>query len=329
MFWCDIKPCGSQIMNLDSVSWLLLGGGIVIGIVACGLLVSRISSHKFKQLQQLTDALPVFISYIGPDYRYRFVNKAYCRFFDRRRQEILSQPIINTVGEGIYKTIEQRIKRALEGEHQAFETKPESLPGREFSVEYIPDYDHRGKVCGVFALTEEITAVKERERELEDQAMRDALTGLLNRRGLHIKIFGFEASSPLVLAYIDLDHFKRINDEHGHQVGDEILKDVARAIEIQCRTGDIVARVGGDEFVVVLQSEIDEAHLIAARMQRAIGALQDSDPRCAGMHASIGLVSTKPDALDEALCHADRLLYQSKVDGRGRITVEQRQSGMR
>ena len=316
-------------MNLDSVSWLLLGGGIVIGIVAYALLISRITSHKFKQLQQLTDALPVFISYIGPDYQYRFVNKSYSRFFGRRRQEILSQPVVNTVGEGIYKSIEQRLKRALDGEYQEFETQPESHYGREFSVKYIPDFDHRGKVCGVFALTEEITELKIRERELEEQAMRDALTGLLNRRGLQTMISEFDVSTSLVLAYIDLDHFKRINDTHGHSVGDEILKNVARAIEIQCRKGDVAARVGGDEFVVVFKSELDEAHLIAARMQRAIGALSDSDSRCAGLFASIGLVSSKPTELNEALAHADRLLYQSKVAGRGRITVEQRRSGAR
>jgi diguanylate cyclase (GGDEF)-like protein/PAS domain S-box-containing protein len=176
----------------------------------------------------------------------------------------------------------------------------------------------------------DITARKAAEARLHHAATHDHLTGVANRTLLTDEIhraLAAEARSgrPASLVMIDLDHFKAVNDRHGHAAGDALLCEVARRIRTVVREGDFLARLGGDEFVVVMRDldDVEEASRVAARLVDAIRV-----PMVVGdveLHpsASIGVAVSRhgeggPDAL---LREADAALYVAKAQGRGRCAL--------
>ena len=165
------------------------------------------------------------------------------------------------------------------------------------------------------------------KKAAEEQALSDTLTGLRNRRALDGALGGLiTRGTGFGLMHIDLDYFKQVNDTRGHAAGDLVLREVARVLLAETRSGDIVARVGGDEFVVALpgQSDVTQLAQIAARIIEALTQPIDFEGSPCRISASIGLtVSTHydhPDA-DRMLSDADHALYASKHAGRGQAQV--------
>ncbi len=170
-----------------------------------------------------------------------------------------------------------------------------------------------------------------RERDASNLlARRDPLTEVYNRRALDERLHAaaHEAghrSQPLALLFADLDHFKRINDEHGHDIGDACLREVARRLRSVLRFGDVLGRYGGEEFVIGLpRTAVDDACAMAERIRQAIR----SEPIvCGDVAISITLsigVAVLHDGLagfDEAMRSADRALYVSKREGRDRVSM--------
>jgi len=165
-------------------------------------------------------------------------------------------------------------------------------------------------------------AEREAERaQWRDQALRDPLTGLWNRRALD-EWFADEAGrhGTLTLVLLDLDHFKRINDDHGHAAGDAVLRDFAAELRASVRAGDAVFRIGGEEFVLVLPgldialAEHRLALLQAHMAERPLGGL----PRPTGFSAGVALSTAGRPGLQALLDAADEALYRAKADGRGR-----------
>jgi diguanylate cyclase (GGDEF)-like protein len=176
-------------------------------------------------------------------------------------------------------------------------------------------------------------------RQMHELSVTDALTGLPNRRHLaeHVPDLWARASHErLLLAAlaIDLDHFKAVNDAHGHAVGDELLRRVAAALKSVVRTDDLVARTGGEEFVVLtLVETVEPAVALAERLRHAVGGVdREHHPT-----ASIGLALTRPWARDLAddtagphavdatwrlLDRADSALYEAKRQGRDRWVLD-------
>lgn len=160
------------------------------------------------------------------------------------------------------------------------------------------------------------------------EAMSDPLTGLANRRGLEMALERFAADPRAVfaLAHLDLDHFKTVNDTSGHAAGDSVLVEVARILREETRRQDLVARVGGDEFVLLLQDLVDPARIetLCARIIRRL----EMPMRIAGEEArisgSFGVVLSgdyPAGRRGRMLQDADRALYASKGRGRARVTV--------
>lgn len=159
------------------------------------------------------------------------------------------------------------------------------------------------------------------------QATHDALTGLLNRGALERRFAELEREAsrtgnviPHGLLMMDIDHFKQVNDTHGHSVGDKVLREFARVIALQVRTGDMVARFGGEEFVVVMMgTDIANAAHIAERIRQAVesATLFDHDGHPVPVTTSIGVAC--PQALEsseDVLKRADGHLYCAKAKGR-------------
>ena len=166
------------------------------------------------------------------------------------------------------------------------------------------------------------------ERALNVPA-RDPLTGLLDRRGFVTEAnrrlrLAARRRVPLALLYIDLDRFKQINDRFGHAVGDAVLHEFARAAEMSVRDDDIVARIGGEEFVILLvDTSLDGAKLVAERVRTETCSVEVNDlPRGFSVTASVGIAeSAGGEKLDAFMARADAALYEAKAAGRDCVRV--------
>jgi len=163
--------------------------------------------------------------------------------------------------------------------------------------------------------------------QAETLARIDPLTGLLNRRafleqGNALWSTALRHDQPLALIMLDLDHFKSINDQHGHDMGDNCLVSTARLLAQQCRSGDILARWGGEEFLLLLPAtELDEALQLAERLRRALAGLSlDNSQVGLSLSASFGVIARDgQDNLEQLINAADERLYQAKQAGRNRV----------
>lgn len=162
--------------------------------------------------------------------------------------------------------------------------------------------------------------LEDQTRELHDMLQRDALTGVLNRRGMLSEMQERQqAGQPFVLVMLDVDHFKQVNDQHGHPVGDAVLVALGGILGGSIREQDRVARYGGEEFMVLLdQMQPEEAFWACERLRLAVAAF-DWDRLDAGLHitASFGFVSSQVTTSCAGLIQqADQFLYDAKRAGR-------------
>lgn len=195
------------------------------------------------------------------------------------------------------------------------------------------EMDRIGVAVGIFGTIQDVTETVENARILEAArsaaervANTDMLTGLPNRRHTLASletalVAAREKGAPLAVAIFDIDHFKRINDSHGHAVGDNVIRRVAQRAKLPLREGDMVGRFGGEEFVCILQGDSAlSSEMVAERMRKAVevedgGAL----PR---VTVSIGLaVYAGEAAIEDLLQRADKALYAAKRDGRNRLRM--------
>lgn len=171
--------------------------------------------------------------------------------------------------------------------------------------------------------------LRRRQQVLEDQAMRDALTGLLNRRGLRQALdTRVDAVGRWAVILLDIDHFKHINDEHGHAVGDRTLAALGRVLREKLRRDDLVARWGGEEFVVLCRApDLTVAARMAELLRLGIADAPLGDGAVARITVSAGVALADGATLDEAglaevMERADQALYRAKAGGRNRVSVD-------
>jgi diguanylate cyclase (GGDEF)-like protein/PAS domain S-box-containing protein len=184
--------------------------------------------------------------------------------------------------------------------------------------------EHDGTYRGAVVFADDVTERRALEQLLAEEARRDPLTGVANRKEL------FEVLSPILeegsltaALYVDLDGFKEVNDRFGHTVGDELLCNVAARIRGAIRTIDTVARVGGDEFVVICREldSTDEAIAIGHRIREGLARQFGLSVATVTIDSSIGIAFGRTPDADRLLTRADEALYRAKRKGRGRIEI--------
>ncbi|WP_428717795.1 GGDEF domain-containing protein [Undibacterium curvum] len=168
---------------------------------------------------------------------------------------------------------------------------------------------------------------------LEDRliklASQDFLTGLPNRRAFHSHLKRKQASAKATegsycICILDIDHFKKVNDTYGHDIGDEVLKFVAQHLKDSVRVGDFVARLGGEEFVLFMpEIDLTDAIHVAERVRKAIDmCVYEGNGITIHVTISIGIIESYPDATDAELFElADQALYRAKQNGRNKLEI--------
>ena len=207
------------------------------------------------------------------------------------------------------------------------------------NVTILPLRSATGKTDHVCLIIYDVTGVAINKRQLEaanqqlqELALRDGLTGLLNRRyweqclerefARHMRY-----ESPASLVIFDIDHFKRFNDTYGHQLGDEVIREVSRLTKLFARETDFAGRYGGEEFVVLLpDTELNGAAQFAERLRSAIERLQiEHGDELLKVTISLGVAEIRDSMINHTILieEADKALYQSKEGGRNRTTLAQ------
>ncbi len=188
-----------------------------------------------------------------------------------------------------------------------------------------PVVDRRGEITNFIATAKDITEQKQAEHELRERAEKDYLTGIFNRRTF-FELLEAEVERarryerPLSLVMLDIDHFKKINDTHGHAVGDTVLKETTRIVQKSIRQTDVFARIGGEEFVILAPETTLQGTLELAGKVR--GAMESASMLPQGGKVTISFGVAELDAtvtIDELLKRADEALYQAKGNGRNRV----------
>ncbi len=194
----------------------------------------------------------------------------------------------------------------------------------------LPLRDEAGRIVGTFGFSRDVTAQRRAEEALLYQAFHDPLTGLANRAALVDRLaqslVALERQpGRLGLVYLDLDHFKPVNDHFGHEAGDRLLVEVARRLQRLARRADTVARLGGDEFVLLCPSlhEDDDLRLVADRVLAAVAEPFVDEGRDLSVTGSVGIVSSSDPGADAGALieDADVAMYEAKAAGRNRFKV--------
>ncbi|MBA3024726.1 MAG: CHASE domain-containing protein [Gammaproteobacteria bacterium] len=306
----------------------------------------RESENRFRTL---ADSVPVMIWIAGADKGCTYFNQVWLAFTGRQFEQELGDGWLDSVHE------EDRL-RCLDTYASAFEAR------QPFTMEYrlrrhdgeyrwiidhgVPNHDAAGGFIGYIGSCLDISDRHEMETLIRQMAFYDVLTRLPNRRLLNDRLQQAMAASARsgrygALMFLDLDNFKPLNDQHGHDMGDLLLAEVARRITACVRRTDTVARLGGDEFVVVLSelegdrsSAMQQALLVAEKVRAALadpyllqmrlpsGETREVEHFCT---SSIGLLlfGANETGVDELLKQADTAMYHAKQAGRNRVYADE------
>jgi diguanylate cyclase (GGDEF)-like protein/PAS domain S-box-containing protein len=272
-------------------------------------------------------ALPAW--FCATDLRLTEVNAAFCEMLGRPREELLGKQLPQFIHPDQRGEAERDRLSLLSGERHTCASETRMLRPASamlwalvvMSVVHDPD----GRPSYLIGQATDLTEHHRRETRLRHQADHDPLTGLVNRRGFgrdlrrHInRLERYGAKGAILM--IDLDNFKSYNDTNGHAGGDALLKTVAIALTARLRAGDVVGRIGGDEFAVLLpEATPEQADVVGAALVESVRELgKGSDPK---VTASVGIFNfDERDGLSEhnAMVGADLAMYAAKTAGRDR-----------
>ncbi len=282
-----------------------------------------------ERLRTITDNVPVLISYVDRELRYQFANAMYKDWLGVASDDMIGKTIVEVFGGDYYAARAPSIAQALGGHMSSVEvTVHRKGHERILNTTYMPHL-RDGRIAGVYVLATDATAARSHERKLLALANADPLTNLPNRRMYEFHLIKALAlarrqQTRIALLYLDLDDFKRINDTWGHAAGDAVLVEFGRRVAATLRESDMLARLAGDEFTVVLEAVDSTAscEMVARKIHEALRPPFLYRGEALNIAASIG-VALGDGAVSQASLAgvADEALYAAKRAGKGRFAV--------
>jgi len=297
-----------------------------------------------ERLRLIANNVPALISYVDRDQRYRYSNRTYDDWFGIPYESMQGRTVAEVFGDEAYGRMRPEIERVLGGVNVQFELTMggdarDSAKRRTLQVSCVPHLGADGEVLGFYLLANDVTQLKRAQedlryaaiqlqhdaRRLEFLAHHDTLTGLPNRamfseRAREAVAHARRHQKSCAFLFLDLDNFKTVNDTLGHDVGDALLKIISSRLRASVRGDDFTARIGGDEFCVLLQDIADprEAAAVAQKLLHELGKSYRIGEHSVHSGASIGIACVPQDGDDVAtlLRLADLAMYRAKELGR-------------
>jgi diguanylate cyclase (GGDEF)-like protein/PAS domain S-box-containing protein len=283
-----------------------------------------------QQLRVFADNIPAMTVSWDENLRCTFANKVFTAFFDPPGADVIGKHAREVFGKTMYDEMHHHFLQVLRGlpvTYQSVGRLHHGIP-RYLEFKLLPHVGDHGKVLGCFAVTTDITEHKLTEKRIQRVAHHDSLTGLPNRLLFNGRLeqaicLAKRNRRQFALLYLDLDKFKPVNDTLGHAAGDEILKAAATRMRRQLRESDTVARIGGDEFMIILPDvgRRDHAETVARKLIHSLVLPFELGTRGGDVviGASIGIALYPDDAqgADALIKAADAAMYAAKQAGTG------------
>ena len=288
-------------------------------------------------LVDVLDLMPDAVCVVDADGYFLFVNASFQRIFGYTAAEVLGQRIFGLVHPDDRQATVEQAETVMASQLQFhFRNRYIHKDGHpveiQWSARWLPE--HRVRI----GVAREMTDLRRLERELEHQANHDALTGLVNRERLRVELqsavdLATKVDQSVALVHLDLDGFKFVNDRSGRDAGDHLLREVAVRLQQGIRSGDMLARIGGDEFAVLLPGcrDADAARCIADGLRARLAKPFELPGGLFQLDASIGIACFPVDGIDaDALLNrADHAMQGAKhgrslraVDKTGHDTID-------
>jgi diguanylate cyclase (GGDEF)-like protein/PAS domain S-box-containing protein len=294
----------------------------------------RESETRFRQMAESVNE----IFWLSDPDEVLYINPAYERIMGRSRQEAYESP--DALLDAVHPDDRQRVSEEMKGVgsrqrtiDMTFRVVQADGDTRWVRMRRYPVADAEGRGDRVAGTVVDVTELKRVELELEranalleHQALYDALTNVANRRQFDIlldrevaRVDRYGGSFALIM--FDLDHFKSVNDEHGHAVGDQVLEATARVIEDRLRKSDVLGRWGGEEFMVLMSdTDLDDAVQAAEAMRQRVASYRY--PGVGPVTISLGVAAYHPGgSRTDLLRDVDESMYRAKREGRNRIVA--------
>jgi len=289
----------------------------------------RRNEELLYRYSQILSTIHDPMAYIDRNFIFRTVNNAYLNIYQKEKNEIIGHSMQEILGEDfIKKKIKWYIQQCLAGQ-KVQQQEWFDFPGDNRRFMYISYYPLRAKderVIGVILNSIDITKIKQMEDELKRLSITDRLTQIFNRgkfdQALQEEVKRQKRyNTELALIMLDIDHFKRINDTYGHDVGDKVLVGLVQAVKQCIRDTDIFARWGGEEFMLLLpHTSLENCAKLAERIRARVE--KENFDLVGTITSSFGVSEfLEEDTTETFTKRVDNALYESKRSGRNRVTV--------
>jgi diguanylate cyclase (GGDEF)-like protein/PAS domain S-box-containing protein len=305
----------SAVLEEDVISGMIMD-------ISSSKLAEKNLLHAKEEWEKTFDTIPDLILVVDSQHKIVKANKAIAEKAGIKREELIGRSCFDVMHDSNKVPAQcPHSKTMKDGKEHIREMYEEKLNGF-YIMSCSPIYDPEGRILGIVEVARDITERKKMEEKLRALAMTDELTGLFNRRGFftlsekHCKLAN-RTRRKMSLLYVDLDDMKTINDKLGHNAGDQALMDTAKILKESFRESDIIARIGGDEFAVLLteHSESDIENIIITNIKNNLAAHNKQGLRNYKLSLSMGVVyydPKNPCSIDNLLTKADAFMYHAK-----------------
>lgn len=328
--WTYIRKDGSRFTVLLSVTALRNAKGEILGFVGIGSDVSERkrlrdeNSRSRAYLASVLEHVGVGIVLYDPEGRVAVVNESFTQNMRIEPRDALGLDRAGLFRLGLERFDDPKLHEAmLASQDGQFDLELEKPAHRVYrwTTKQIPLPDGNGQLDVYRDVTSEVDLARMRELH----SITDPLTGLVNRRGALEAMRRETARArrherPICIAFIDVDHFKAVNDTYGHAVGDKVLVALADVLTSSVRREDVVARWGGEEILVVLpDATLEQARQLAERAREAVASMLHDGLPSVTVSVGVAELGVEADAIDASLAEADARLYEAKSAGRNRV----------